>query len=1013
MRLGLKIPPQLVILFVALLLAIYANRKFEYHAAYVSGAVAGVTFTNSVSSEPEKKENPNNIATVLAIPSVSPVLAIPPPTYSAAGWPLKYLLEVQFSQGEPRVFTSYVNLILNVLMFIGATALYLTYEKFLGQTSESVSADGKKLVRRRVGLLDLMLVTGLVATAFGCWSLLGMRLKEDEALARRVQRSVGTFTRTALVPSPFSSFSSRQLSSSDCKNFYRLTSVAIPTPSTDLLSKLVKVETLQELHISAGSYDLRVLDELPNRAMLHRLSIVGRELDAQAVAAIAACKSLNYLNLMRTNITAEGIRALGEMPQLRELNLIHTDVKLSEFKDIALCKNIEHIALPHGVVGTSDELLVDDWPQLKTIECVECDTLRNKSPVLLHVRNCSQLETIALDVLQNFELKLDNLPNLQTVSSRSHQIRTRVKESEAQPTSPMLSRIELNSVPNLKSLPFMPAQLESILISDASQLELAFQAEIWSTTIEQRMRAGIVGLGAEMQQEIAFPIPREQRQKWVDDLGVCNGPSSVSFAQIPVHDLDLKPLAQNKSLKQLDLAQSDFADFSQLTGAAFEVVRMPYLAITSQEIEKLARSLPNIRSLMFDRRTLSELQLADLSTLEHILAPSDSNGSSRFYDRLNLQRVRLKDMPVLAEDFDFSGYLQKLHLENVPALTGLSFVRPIPKGSTVKGLRNLKYFAAGGPTMDDTIMSEVLNCADLQKLTLAYSAVTPAMLKRIGELRSLQYLVLTGSQVTDETIAAMPNLAGVNTLALDKTQITSASIPQIVALQNLKSLALDGSLLDEQAFAEIAKMVQLKQLCIRGATLTRGAALELAKLISLQELDLSGSHLTLEAALPLLESRDLMQTLACLKLNSGKIDEQALKGFMIRFPNLTFELVGCDIPLELMDVLAQNQRALLTEPNNQEAMAMRFNAMSSWIYSQSAETPSLDEVEAKYFDTSRPQIGPPSDPFTDPDFGVGPTQVVNPYSSRPMNPLERIGAWIADSAFAIQPLTKPAPATIE
>ena len=79
-----------------------------------------------------------------------------------------------------------------------------------------------------------------------------------------------------------------------------------------------------------------------------------------------------------------------------------------------------------------------------------------------------------------------------------------------------------------------------------------------------------------------------------------------------------------------------------------------------------------------------------------------------------------------------------------------------------------------------------------------------------------------------------------------------------------------------------------------GTTLNRGIAFEIGKLISLNELDISGCELTHEAALPLIESQELRSTLTMLKINGGRIDDQALNGLLQNYPNLRFELTDCE-----------------------------------------------------------------------------------------------------------------------
>ena len=329
----------------------------------------------------------------------------------------------------------------------------------------------------------------------------------------------------------------------------------------------------------------------------------------------------------------------------------------------------------------------------------------------------------------------------------------------------------------------------------------------------------------------------------------------------------------------------------------------------------------------------------------------------------------------------------------------------MPERSIVRGLRDLQYFAAGGATMNDAAMQEVLNCKGLRKLTLAHSAVSAEALKGIGELPSLEYLVLTGSQVNDEVFASCSNLSELRTLALDKTQITSASLPKILSLKKLETLSLDGSVLTDEAFVELDKSNRLKSLNIAGATLTRDRMQALSKMITLQELNLSDCRFTKEAALPLIESVDVKQTLTKLIVNRGKIDDQALNGFLLAFPNLKFELIDCDASPTLVDILIRNGRAVVEDFSVRDPMAMQFNGMGGRFYGTAADRPT-DEVDAAYFDPNRSFEQPQQNVYVAPNSmqpsSMQPNSVSSFSTFEPMNPLETIGAWIAEAAMSMQ-----------
>ena len=375
--------------------------------------------------------------------------------------------------------------------------------------------------------------------------------------------------------------------------------------------------------------------------MLNDLRIVGRKLDAGAIAAIAGCKSLQYLNLMRTNVTAAGVRALGDMPCLREMNLVHTDVKLSEFNDVAISRTVRHIQLPHGPPGTSDELVMESWPELVAIQCFEFDTPLNSSPVSLRIRSCPQLQTIRLDMLQHFELEFDDLPALKEVVGRYDQLNLRVKELP-HVVAPIVTKMHFNAVPTMKGIGIFAHHLESVNLSNTPSLELTCYFPI--------QRDAMTGVQASTKDHLDVKV----RQRLVNELGKSDGPAKLSFTTMRVADLDLSPLKENKRLNELDLANSDFQDVRQLAGAEIEMLRLPDGLDDPKTIKRLTSSLPKLSHLHMNGSRLRELELEGVPTLKKIFPPRTREVQSM--PRLPLQQIRLIDMPQLAENIDLLAF---------------------------------------------------------------------------------------------------------------------------------------------------------------------------------------------------------------------------------------------------------------------------------------------------------------------------------------------------------------------
>ena len=1007
MRKNLRVPHYVVFILVGIAAALYVNRTYEYQAIDLTGVEYTVTPNSALSGNSSADTARSPLYQWAYIQQGVSTNELKPyqlfmPTYSAAGWPLKYYVKTEYPKSPALVFYDVTKLLLNLLIFATVIGIYFGYEQLFGKR-ESTTKDGA--ARRRVGLVDLVTLTTLVAFAFAYWGIHSRRTLADEQLAVEIGKAGGTVKRTAIVPEPLAKWLTRAMG----KHFFRITYVSIPAPSTELLTKIVNVDSLQFLCLTGGNYDLRALDALPKRTLLAYLQVSGRKLDAQCISTISGCKSLQMLNLMRTNVTAKGLVAIGEMPCLRDLNVVHTDVRLAELTNLPLSKSLQLISLPHGNVGVGDQLTIDSWPEIEYIECFEFDTPRNSTPVMMSIRNCPSLKQVLLDPLQKYELTLENLPNLEMVWNKTAQVEGRIREGETITEMPWLSRIDLNSLPNFKQLSFRADDLESMKFAGVPIMIADLNAGSRSST-DPFLTVALAGVESQTAQE----PPNERHQKWIEDLAKSDGPGRVAFRNIPMAGIDITSLANNSGIRALDLSGSGFTDASQLKRlTGLEQLILLGCRIDSNQLTDLAKNLPNLQLLLVSKYGLQQLHLRDMPNLQRLFFDNDDVTKFGRVQRNSMESIELVNLPQLAEEIHTSPNLRSLQLENVTSLKKLSFVSPLPPAATLVGLRDLVSFVGGGTTLSDRQMSEVLNCKQLKKLMIAYASVTPELLKRIGELKELEHLILTGSQVTDEAVASWGEFSGLRTLALNQTQITPASIPWVLRNPKLVSLEIGGSALSAEAFAEISKLTQLKRLSIPGTRLNRGIAFEIGKLISLNELDISGCELTHEAALPLIESYELRSTLAMLKINGGRIDDQALNGLLQNYPNLRFELTDCEAEPRLVDQLIQSGRAIVE--NNE----------SRWSQSVSsfALSPEIDEVPASNFDPNRP--APQNQGYSNVPFGMGRDSDFSSngmqFNGMPMNQipadgqtfngpslniLEQLGSWIAEAALAAQPSTQ-------
>ena len=878
-----------------------------------------------------------------------------PPTF--AGWPFKFYQSIG-AAGELRVASFKWSAMLLTICFWSLVPLAIVlYEQLIfrkrirsdklefeeddserGVTQESPNVLNSKLQRpnkpkrRSLQLADIFVVTALIAGVFGFWQTIRKRGELDKKLATEVTNKGGGAKRSAMLPW----IASELLRVGGHAACLRTTEVRLVNPDDALLAKVVALPYLRTLNIAGGNYDFRTLNHLSTNPLFTEIGIVGRPLNADAIAAIRSMQSLRKLNLMRTNITAAGVAAIGQ-PRLLELNLVHTDVQLSELGSPAFAKTLKKLSLPHPRKGGGDSLRLEDWPELVELSCYEYDELLNREPVALILKNLPKLTTVELDGLQMFNVDFEQLPSLTKFEPTFLQWEQRTTPQQVVPSFVWAGRLRIKNVPNLKELSIFCADTQSI---DIDQESMTLGLCVFNKGAGRSDRTGMgMGIMGGSRMDYSEPgylthadIPLATRQNWIDDLAKCHGLQSVDLELVPLKGVKLHSLVANKSIRQLKLGKSGVASsqLSELKGMdQLEELSLVAIPVDGRAVEWLAKTLPNLRKITCEPFAVQRLRLEHIPNLESIFEKpqeANQNGYSPFMnqDQSQLDALRIVDAPRLKDHFVTHVPLLFLHIESAPALAGLSFQEPLPVNAIVKGVRDLKFFAAGGPSCTDSIVNEVLNCAGMRRLTLAYTELLPATIQRIAELRELEYLVLTGTKIDDHFLASLAGLEKLRTLRLDQITINNASISTLSKLKNLEVLDLgELSLTSEEVTQLLPSLTKLKRLTLVGAELTADNMRQIAKLSSLQSLDLSNCELSDELLNAFAESAP--QQLSVIQLNSAMLGEVGFKNLVQKLRNARFTLKGSNVNPQLLDVLVMQNRA--TEFDGDEGdMAMGMSS---------------------------------------------------------------------------------------
>ena len=810
--------------------------------------------------------------------------------YWVGGWPFKYYVRVEHAGVPPLVVWSLYRTTLNSLVWALFAGILWGYFRFTNR-SKTPESDAEGPRTGQVGLLDLFIVMLVIAICFGYWRLWIRRLNDEKELASYIEKQSGKCEQGIVVPKILKTF----LPEAYLTNFSRIVSARLDLPSEELLERVLQLPELRRLKLGGGSYDLKQLNSLRHLPYLSELRVSERELDGAAIAAIGSCKQLVSLKIMRTNISTDGLQAMSQMPRLGKLNLVHTAVDISKIDSPIWYRTLTELVLPHPENssptdpalgdGICSRIVLQGWPVLQTLFCDDFDGLENRNCVEMDISDCPRLKRIELDVFQRFDLILNNLPALESVKALDTQWRTRVRNTEKIGLDPCVRRLVLGETPKLVNLNLFGRGLEELRFESTSTRYLGITSEYRTTQTKNRQ-----GFSLDERKALMYldDIPLESRQRWINELGQVNGPSKVDLSWLDLRSLDLSPLRQNKRTRELDLSWTNVAarQLIKLGGfTSLETLILNGSDIDGPGISRALAKLPDLRRLQVKSANIQELNLESLERLETIFLESEVR---------ELGRLRLVSMPNLRDSIEIPSPLLACELVDIPSVQGLSFQSELPRRTTIRGLRDLKFFAAGGVGVTDEIVTEVLNCKQLRFLTLAYATrVSASMLARIAELPDLEYVALPGCNVDDKVVRSLAGCKKLTSLILDDTLVTDTSFEGL-ELTALMQFSVNHTKVSELLVRKAIANRSISKLGLAGMQLDSESLKQIAKCAQLAEVDLSDTQLDAAGWKALKEH--VSQRKTTILFRNAKIDIKSIKELVSEHDELTLDITNATDP---------------------------------------------------------------------------------------------------------------------
>ncbi len=786
----------------------------------------------------------------------------PASSWYVGGWPLKYYSRIECGGSSPVISTSWIRLAMNVLCWIGIGLMCWKYELWM---RPKLRSDGTRPIRQ-VTLMDLFVVTSLVALVFGYWRLIESRALRESVLATEITRSGGSVRQSVELPKSFAALVTPKM----LPALMRITDVTLNSPSDELLQRVIKLPYLSRLLIGGGDYDLTLLEKLAANPVFRELRVSGRKLDAKGIRALSTLKQLEALNLARTNVNCQALEALGEMPMLHALNLMHTDVQLSNIGNPPWAKHLQRLDLPHPGPGGADRLAINGWDKLTYLSCYEMDELQNSTPVAIDLRNLPNLTVIELDAMQKFDLNLVDLPKLRSIAINITNARQRSLPSQQPSGTPWIRNLVAHGVPSLEMLKVDSKSIESISIQGAPRMALGFSSNSDTTLIYGGASMDAMRMAAISGARSTPPVSVPRIGRLIEDLGASNGPAAIDFSGLMLDNADLSSLQKNAGLRSLDLRNTAITanHLRQLYGfKQLRELRMfgSGLNTNGSDINSLATHLKNLVLLECANSATRRLELENMPNLEFLL---DQLQGARMLDA-----VRLDSVPKLRLPLKFSYRADSVFIQNAPSLTGIEFTSPLPKGVMMSGLRDLKYFAGGGPALDDSVAHALLDCRELRKLTAAYSQISDELFAKLLALPQLEHIVVPGSQVTDQALAQIAQPQRLRSLNLENSLISDRSMELIEKMVNLNSLTLSGKKLSPTALNRIGSLKKLRHLTLARVTLSSDLTTIITGLRDLETLNLSGTQIDAATMAPLAQG---LGSITFIDLRSCQLDSATL-----------------------------------------------------------------------------------------------------------------------------------------
>lgn len=670
------------------------------------------------------------------------------------------------------------------------------------------------------------------------------------------------------------------------------------------------------------------LQQFSSQHHLSRLSLVSQTITAEGMISIASLQHIKRLVLNRNGLKVDVLNQLSHWNKLTSVNLRRNTIELSRFSQPIWSKTVTGLSLSRPRKGISDELTIENWPQLRQLSIRNHSTETNDSTLTVRLANLPKLDTLLIDRYQKHNLEFSNLPELESFDDLPDGSFRMSNRDVWIPNGCWVESVRLLRLPRFSTCSFFTRDLLHFEIDETTNCDLIeFSSELISSSGWIRKQVD----------------SETHYQTLIDVLGKSRGPKSLVFRAIPLRSLDLSPLVNNAGVQRLSFLGCGI-DAKQVHPQSpmdhLVELNLGDSILGDNQLRRLLLDYPNLEELRASGMELQELHLVEPNQLEKL-----------HLDRLgNVDSLRMIDQHSLCADVRCINSPETLIIKNSESLLGIVLEKPLKPGASISGLRNLEWFAAGGPEVNDQIVQPVLMCPDLDRLTLAYPNLSRAMLQQIGQATHLTALIIPGAGIDQEVTDAWQTLQSLWEINLDESEIGSRTIRWLGRNKSLRSASFARAKIDASGLKSLSSLNRVVMLSLSEVAVVHSDIAELLTGDSLEYLDLSGCQIDDEMMRGLASSHSLR----AIKLHRCDLQKSQIDALQVARPKL--RVITEDEPMQLKR--QPNTMANLTNPvigmdawKNSGVTTTRKsegNVFRTGATPASEDTLDLDEFRSKY-----------------------------------------------------------------